>query len=519
MLAKATSPSRRNVFFLLVLILVVGSVILYLKVFYRPSYQRVELLNNRISSVWTKQDFECIEWQATTGCVPHGKPSYTLPCNASITEGMSGYCQIRNISTGHVYQSMFTWCNSINIAAKFTCNDALAFSNYPIQAANYVHKDPVSKFQYPRGIVFSVYERAIPGVVAIIQLLRSYNCTLPVELFYDPSEFNLSTSLAVQKLIQTDENKIVLRTIDDLSYIKFRTKPYALYYSHFQQVLFLDCDNIPLRDPTYLFDLLNASTTAVFWPDYWQPSYTEFNVHQTSLLWEYLDMSFVDGFEQESGQLLVDRNSSRAALNKLMFYTQGPKDASNFLESKLLVYGDKDLFRLAWTNTSTPYHYIEEPPAFAGVYRWWLTRFCGLTMVQFDHHGDMVFLHRNMIKLNGDSTQKPELLHIARFNTSTHNVTEQYKVECKGRQLGGKLCWGFKYPFVPYQVTPIDNFHPIHIAEAKVISFAIKAGEVDHLQKTNPVEIPTNWLWFQCGLSFGILIIFGLLLWRRKWYR
>lgn len=45
----------------------------------------------------------------------------------------------------------------------------------------------------------------------------------------------------------------------------------AIIASSFEEVLYLDSDNIPLRDPTYLFDAeLYAGTDkphAIFWPD------------------------------------------------------------------------------------------------------------------------------------------------------------------------------------------------------------------------------------------------------------
>jgi hypothetical protein len=47
-------------------------------------------------------------------------------------------------------------------------------------------------------------------------------------------------------------------------------KVYSLLHCSFQEVLLLDCDNLPLRDPLLLFDdpeyLANGN---LFWPDAW----------------------------------------------------------------------------------------------------------------------------------------------------------------------------------------------------------------------------------------------------------
>ena len=50
----------------------------------------------------------------------------------------------------------------------------------------------------------------------------------------------------------------------------------ALFLSDFDEILFLDNDNIVITDPTYLFDKLSEEpeATAIFWPDLW-PLYVD----------------------------------------------------------------------------------------------------------------------------------------------------------------------------------------------------------------------------------------------------
>lgn len=51
---------------------------------------------------------------------------------------------------------------------------------------------------------------------------------------------------------------------------RFVGKVAALLYCSFQEVLLLDADNLPLADPTYLFqDPLYRQRGNLFWPDYW----------------------------------------------------------------------------------------------------------------------------------------------------------------------------------------------------------------------------------------------------------
>jgi len=78
----------------------------------------------------------------------------------------------------------------------------------------------------------------------------------------------------------------------------------------------------------------------------------------------------------------------------------------NFFEKLQVVYGDKDLFRLAWLKLQAPFHMIEALPAMAG--RAINGSFCGMTMVQHDAEGEVLFLHRNQHKLTGERDVRME---------------------------------------------------------------------------------------------------------------
>ncbi|KAE9012688.1 hypothetical protein PF010_g7657 [Phytophthora fragariae] len=137
-------------------------------------------------------------------------------------------------------------------------------------------------------------------------------------------------------------------------------------------------------------------TGAVFWPDYWHPKHSIFNIHEKSMLWELLDMPYADMFEQESGQLLIDRRRHAAPMKLAFFYMF---HRPNFFQKLQVAHGDKDLFRFAWLKLEAPFHMILTPPAVAGKVVDDL--FCGMTMAQHDLEGDVLFLHRNQFKLTG----------------------------------------------------------------------------------------------------------------------
>ncbi|KAH7485401.1 uncharacterized protein KRP23_4452 [Phytophthora ramorum] len=60
---------------------------------------------------------------------------------------------------------------------------------------------------------------------------------------------------------------------------------------------------------------------------------------------------------------------------------------------------EEDLFRYAWIKLDVPFSMIQTPPAVAG--KVVNDSFCGMTMVQHDANGDVLFLHRNSNKLTG----------------------------------------------------------------------------------------------------------------------
>ena len=51
---------------------------------------------------------------------------------------------------------------------------------------------------------------------------------------------------------------------------RFVWKMYSLFLTDFDEFLFLDEDNMLVRDPEYLFDYMEEkNVSALFWPDIW----------------------------------------------------------------------------------------------------------------------------------------------------------------------------------------------------------------------------------------------------------
>ncbi|KAG7385993.1 hypothetical protein PHYPSEUDO_000848 [Phytophthora pseudosyringae] len=454
----------------------------------------VHMAPTPVLAPWTNASFECVGWKRIHSCKeekPEDEEEETpepekdfLGCSEEIGTKMAGYCIVRNRTSGDLYKLMVSGCDSLP-TGYYTCDMARDFSEYGYHSVKYEHT-PVapslalpfaatSKRQPTNGVLMIIYDRVLPSAYATIRMLRVQGCELPVELWYRPDEMSIDNPI-IHKLL-SDYN-VRMRPIFDRRAMGFHVKPYAVYYSNFDNVLLLDADNLPAKDPTYLFEEPEfLRTGAIFWPDYWQPSNSLFQLSNTSLLWQLTGVNYVDMFEQESGQVLIDRLRSKKALDKLMYYsTHQPR----LLEQLHLIWGDKDLFRLAWLNASQPFHFIKYPPAVGGLD---LQKekgvFCGLAMIQHDVQGNLVFFHRNSIKLDGKPNQPRIMSHIQEY--SLEGNPRDYRI-FQAVYAHKECCYYIGTDSLPdgrpaTQVTPIDSTIYASI-EDLAIQFSIEARQL-----------------------------------------
>ncbi|KAE9019019.1 hypothetical protein PR003_g13455 [Phytophthora rubi] len=454
--------------------------------------------------------FSCLGWRQTGGCSPDGprEPDNDANCGKNIKAGASGYCLLKNEATGEEVQAMRVNCSTMREEVRFNCRQAADFARVApqidmlIAAKRHEEQEQQQEVQLEptRGVLMVMYPSLLSSVYSTVRLLRLYNCSLPVELWYLQSEMGVNPmngSKILQSLVD-EYGPISLRGISEAEVDGFNTKVVALANSNLDQVLFLDADNSPVKDPTYLFSTPEfVQTGAIFWPDFWHPVNTIFNVNRESLLWEMLDTPYVDMFEQESGQLLIDRRRAAVALEVVQLLAL--RNPNNFERFKLL-HGDKDLFRLAWLKTNTSFHMIQTPPAAAGMVK--SRHFCGMTMVQHDPHGDVIFLHHNGKKLIGgeESGKNRVWTHLQSFvfpenlASVNANAAERYEYMTTNfhvRIFGGgifrnfPMCYGDnKMKSEHFKTTPWGEL-PFGDLEDRLHDFTQEAGA---LEKSSEIQ-------------------------------
>ncbi len=210
-----------------------------------------------------------------------------------------------------------------------------------------------------------------------INILRLHGCRLPIELWHlgrtelDPTMEALIAPLGVNCVNARD----LMSRYPMRNPLGWELKSYALLHSSFREILLLDADNVPVRNPEYLFDSPEyAGTGAIFWPDYQR-------LGPRRAIWKMCGVHYRDEPEFESGQIVVNKERCWAALSLANWYN----DHSEFFYQYM--HGDKETFHMAWRKLGEEYSMPPHP----------IHPLTG-TMCQHDFQGKRLFQHRNLRK-------------------------------------------------------------------------------------------------------------------------
>lgn len=198
---------------------------------------------------------------------------------------------------------------------------------------------------------------------------------------------------------------------------QFQIKGEALAHSRFTEILYLDSDNVPVRDPTFLFDSpVYKEHGIVLWPDFARdspanPIFRLFGVDCNPEEWT-----------AETGQIVVNREGQGGMNQAALLAAEAMQREPTFWFR--LSQGDKDSFRYAWKFLGLPYtpapHLLAAAGSSTAEFRGAdgsEHHFCGHTMVQHGlsaaewdglevdadyevptDHAPPLFMHANMLK-------------------------------------------------------------------------------------------------------------------------
>lgn len=230
-----------------------------------------------------------------------------------------------------------------------------------------------------RGIVICAGgPQMLANAYVLVRALRDiHNCTLGIEIWHlgrqEMPSFLADHFIAMGCRIVDGQSHagVASNQISD----GWQLKACALKYSSFEEVILLDADQVPVRDPAELFDWPQYDESgAVFWPDIVE-------LAASNPIWEFLGLPAQDVRSWESGQLCVNRRRHWKAVCVVFAMN---RRAEVFYQ---LVYGDKDTFLFAWKLTQSDHEVIPHLPFQS-------ERF----VCQRDFKGKPLFQHRSNCK-------------------------------------------------------------------------------------------------------------------------
>ena len=239
-----------------------------------------------------------------------------------------------------------------------------------------------------QGVVSTAGGSYLVLFMTSLRMLRKTGSTLPVEVFlansdeYEPYICDhVLPTLNARCLILSDFLKEDTIKIDHYQY-----KVFAILFSSFEEVLFLDADSFPVHDPQALFDSEPfASTGMVLWPDFWSmsesPAYFEIASIPTAPLSERACV--------EAGELMYSKSKHELSLLLATYYNMyGPSHYYQLLSQGALGEGDKETFGWAASVLERPSYHVKEGIRAMGNRDSENGEFRGTAMVQYDPRED-----------------------------------------------------------------------------------------------------------------------------------
>lgn len=252
---------------------------------------------------------------------------------------------------------------------------------------------PDGRFSGKGVVICGGGERYFTCAWVLINVLRHLGCRLPIEMWHrGPAEMSSKMKSLVSPfgVVCVDAYKVAKRR-PVRRLCGWEIKPYSIINSSFEEVLYIDSDNVPVRNPEFLFGASQyESTGAVFWPDRYAKS-GDGIPWLLPMAWEVCRVPYRDEPEIEAGQLVIHKRKCWPGLQLTMHLNEH----SDFHYQHF--YGDKDTFHLAWRRVGQEYSLVpHRPSGLAG----------DLVILQFDFNGKLLFQHRNRDKWSLDGSNR-----------------------------------------------------------------------------------------------------------------
>ncbi|KAK4546517.1 hypothetical protein LTR36_001734 [Oleoguttula mirabilis] len=221
-----------------------------------------------------------------------------------------------------------------------------------------------------RGIVMLAGGHYSEYAATALGVLRESGSTLPVEVWrrdereekHEWCDEIEAEGMACRRLSDYLDTDIL--AIQDGKEMKI----FTMLFSNFEEIVFIDADNMALQPPELLFDSMEyRETGAVLWPDFrrydnvdWLDYIVGLAPDRSEALWEQTTA--------ESGQIVWDKQRHWKALLLATYYNYyGPDLYYTLLNCGYAGWGDKDTFPLALRALEEPFFTVPHAPESAWV--------------------------------------------------------------------------------------------------------------------------------------------------------
>ena len=309
--------------------------------------------------------------------------------------------------------------------------------------SNFVHTvrnaDDLQPAHIPhtRGIVSSAGKAYLPLFITSLRMLRRTGSKLPVELFFkDSSEYEagicekILPSMNARCVVLSDILGLAAsRSQSTVEIAHYQIKIFAVLFSSFESVLWMDSDCFPLHDPALLLDSEPfVSKGLVTWPDFWastaSPLY--YSISQQPLAPMDARAS------SETGVFLVSKQSHFLPLLLAAYYNYyGPSHYFMLLSQGAPGEGDKETFIQAASAVGKDFYTVSEevqpighPKRTGGI--------SGSAMVQSDPIEDFRLTSHGKWRVKDSSVAKPPRVffvhaHYPKFNPADKLFGHQWE--------------------------------------------------------------------------------------------
>ena len=211
----------------------------------------------------------------------------------------------------------------------------------------------------------------------------------------------------------------------------YQIKAFALLFSHFEDILWIDADNIAISPPEALFDTeVFREKGLVTWPDYWHNTASP-AFYDISATWSTPEL--VERAASESGQVLVSKRRHGTTLMLIGYYNYyGPTHFYPLLSQGAIGQGDKETFLAAAAALDAPFYSVQ-----GGVGTLGYTRpdgsFHGTAVLQH-HPNDDYELHQQLhIPSTPDGKPRQMFVHCQTIKADAAKMPTTYLESVKGR--------------------------------------------------------------------------------------